>query len=599
MSGSALVHAEESNGVQAQASWVRNSRLRLIIIFLLGAAIRTIDVSCPIIQPIWRECDVAGIARNFAREGMDILHPRVDWRGTGPGFAEMEFPLQSWIVAVGYRMFGEHEFFDRLLSSLVSIIALYVFIRLTTDLLDPIEALFASLFFAISPLAVRMATAIQPEPMMLLGMLVAVRHFLRWTAERRWSDYWIAMAATAFAILCKAPAASLGILFALVLLKERGLSALRDVRVWLFAAGAVAPPLAWYVHARNLWLTYGNSLGVSNEHHWIGLDFLTRPEFAFGILRQEARYVWGPFGIALAVLAVWTAPRARGVHLSVLWLVSTTAFYIAAARTTSSDWAFYYHIQSLPPAAMLIGVACGGLFGAAVVRPGLTCIVCVSAGLVIGYISSFEWLEGAKGVVLAAGAPLVLTGGLLFGIAILYSRWEPLRRVRAALPATPSAAFAIIFIATVVAGAYTWEAGRVAFSFWKSRTPPEIYGDVLAVRSKLTVPGLILACGSASRTPEGFPVAYNASYCFYWLDRKGFNIPADKETVDEVAAFQRQGVKYFVAENDSIRKAAPEFESQLRKKYPVIAENGEITVFQLDEAGPVDRVAGTNRTPAD
>ncbi|HEX9007526.1 MAG TPA: hypothetical protein VF889_09540, partial [Bacteroidota bacterium] len=73
----------------------------------------------------WRESDYTQLARNFDREGMNILLPRVDWRGDTPGYVEMEFPFIPWITAAAYRIFGYHEMFLRLISSACSIGALF------------------------------------------------------------------------------------------------------------------------------------------------------------------------------------------------------------------------------------------------------------------------------------------------------------------------------------------------------------------------------------------------------------------------------------------------------------------------------------------
>jgi hypothetical protein len=72
--------------------YLRKPNIIFFALFFLGAWIRSLDVWRPVdgrIRESWRECDYAAVARNFYREGMDILYPRIDWRGDGPGYAEM------------------------------------------------------------------------------------------------------------------------------------------------------------------------------------------------------------------------------------------------------------------------------------------------------------------------------------------------------------------------------------------------------------------------------------------------------------------------------------------------------------------------------
>lgn len=57
----------------------------LVLILAAGLGLRLIQIDGPPIdQQAWRQADTAAMARNFLEEGLDLLHPRVDWRGAGP-----------------------------------------------------------------------------------------------------------------------------------------------------------------------------------------------------------------------------------------------------------------------------------------------------------------------------------------------------------------------------------------------------------------------------------------------------------------------------------------------------------------------------------
>ena len=43
---------------------------------------------------------------NYYREDMNLLKPKIDWRGDGPGYTEMEFPIYPWLIAGFYKIFG-------------------------------------------------------------------------------------------------------------------------------------------------------------------------------------------------------------------------------------------------------------------------------------------------------------------------------------------------------------------------------------------------------------------------------------------------------------------------------------------------------------
>ncbi|MCV5341942.1 hypothetical protein OFC87_33970, partial [Escherichia coli] len=90
---------------------------------------------------------------------------------------------------------------------------------------------------------------------------------------------------------------------------------------------------------KSLYKTYGNSLGISNEYHWIGPDFFTNSYFIKGILHSEYTYVWGIGGLLVGIYAVIRGFRELVVIHSLFWLLSCFVFYIVASRTTADEWA--------------------------------------------------------------------------------------------------------------------------------------------------------------------------------------------------------------------------------------------------------------------
>ena len=91
---------------------------------------------------------------------------------------------------------------------------------------------------------------------------------------------------------------------------------------------------------------------------------------------------------------------------------------------------------------------------------------------------------------------------------------------------------------------------------------------------------LILTSGGPRLDETGKRVAFNASYFFYWLDRKGFNLPAEDQTLEAVAAFVGRGARYLVLEDD-VLKARPGFKDELKQVYPLLAERPEASLFKL------------------
>lgn len=339
-----------------------------LAVFILGAAVRAVDVLRPAdgrIRESWRECDYAAVARSFAREGMNILRPRIDWRGDGPGYAEMEFPVIPWTMAVFYKVFGIHEEIGRVLMWGFSLLTLLVFFALARRLLPSAGAAAAGLFFALSPLAVRVSNSLQPEGLMLLLLLSGVFFFLRWLEGEGWRYYAFSAAAIAGAILVKAPAAHIGILLAALLVRKKGWRALFRSETWAFGVLALVPAAAWYFHAHGLFLTFGNSLGLSNESHWLGWDLVRSPRALLallaGVAQMEGVFVWTPLGAAFLAIAVLYRKKSEAGAIVAWWLLAIGVYYLAAIRTIGDHWAEYYHVVAVPPAALTFGAAAAWL----------------------------------------------------------------------------------------------------------------------------------------------------------------------------------------------------------------------------------------------
>ena len=80
--------------VMADKSLTRSAFPAVFLAAALG--VRAIDLDRPAdgtIRESWREADYAALARNFDREGMDILSPCVYWCGAmGPAWPRWNCP---------------------------------------------------------------------------------------------------------------------------------------------------------------------------------------------------------------------------------------------------------------------------------------------------------------------------------------------------------------------------------------------------------------------------------------------------------------------------------------------------------------------------
>jgi 4-amino-4-deoxy-L-arabinose transferase-like glycosyltransferase len=530
----------------------------------------------PVDMPSWHEFDYSSIARNFVQEGNNILYPRIDWRRDGPGFTEMEFPLQPWLTAQIYRMWGIQEWLERLVPLAATLLALVVFCKLAGFLLPEAAAWLAALIFVVNRTTVFVASAIQPEALMLLFYLLAVYYFLRWMESRSWWMYAFAMASFAMAILMKSPAAHLGIFFFLLLLRRDGLALFKRWELWLFAALSLAPAAFWYSHAYSLWKSYHNSMGVSNEDHWIGLDILRRPKVVLGLLAIEAVFVLGVGG--LVVIGFSLAKRIRrekAFQTAVLWLASVLIYYVVIIRTAGQYWAFYYHIVSVPAVALLMGAGLQRLNTRFAWLGGLAACVTTAAIFLDGGRADWSKSPGVlQDLLTPANVPAMLW--LMVGSMSLLTL---------AIFVIPGAKLAGSAAGSVLLGGafglYLMVSGQLIRASWNQFAVRSAEFTCVACFADKIAPGaLIVSTGGICQDATGHRLASDSPEFFYWLQRKGFSTCEGEQSAAQLREFARRGARYFVAKKAAVREQ-PMLEQALKTDFRLLGECKTAWLFEL------------------
>ena len=155
---------------------------------LLTAAMRLYHLSAPVVNGFWdKQVAVANKARNMAGPPWNLLHASFDFtseRGERIAISE-EIPVYHSLVALGYRAFGEQDWFGRAVSALASLAAIAAFYAVVGREFGPRRALVASILLASCPLLVFYGRAVVPDVAMLAGMLAAVCCYQKYQARGR------------------------------------------------------------------------------------------------------------------------------------------------------------------------------------------------------------------------------------------------------------------------------------------------------------------------------------------------------------------------------------------------------------------------------
>ncbi len=301
----------------------------------------------------------------------NVFYPQTDYDGPSDNYVELELQIVPFLAAAGYKLFGVHEVFGRLISiafSLGTVGVLYWFGRLLFA--STAAGLGAALAFAIFPGSVYYGRTFTPDTTMTFFLTAALYASARWLVEGEiasWRRWWPAALLMMCAILAK-PVAALGLVpVAVLLLRRGGLAALAKPQPWAFAAVAAAPYAAYdrYVssHAEWHWAS-----GIMRLHV---IPSLLRSFVSLGALEQKlrhfvgaidmlARTMLGPVGFALALLGSVVLLATRPVDRAdrrwyvadflFAWLLAGLAYAYVVVTVERVD---YYLYPLVPLAALL------------------------------------------------------------------------------------------------------------------------------------------------------------------------------------------------------------------------------------------------------
>ena len=342
-------------------------------ILALGLGLRLVWLDQPLIdRQAWRQTDTAAIARNFYQEEFNPLYPRVDWRGTTPGYVETNFPLFPFLVACAYRVFGSaDEWIGRLLAALFSTAGAALLYGLARRLYpDPWTARLSALLFLIFPLNIYFGRAFMPEALMLALSVGALLAFERYAAEGGRAAYLLACGTAALCFLVKIPTLYLGFPLVALAWARWGWGFLRRPALWAYLAAVLLPAVLWHWHAHRLFEQTGLTFGIWNRYgydKWAS-DLLWDAGFYLVMLRRFGHSVFTPVGLALVVLGVFQPRGERRTWMVPVWLGGLLLYLFLIPE--GNRRLHYYQLPFIVPGALLAGGVLARILNGHVEGPG-------------------------------------------------------------------------------------------------------------------------------------------------------------------------------------------------------------------------------------
>jgi 4-amino-4-deoxy-L-arabinose transferase-like glycosyltransferase len=328
-------------------------------ILLLSTAAKFMNVGSNVVGwHSWRQSDTAAIARNFHESGENILYPMIDWGGGG--IVETELQLYTYAVSALYSIFGVDEIYGRLLSILLSLLALPGLYLLVQRFHDRETAITATTLYSILPLTLFYSRAFMPETGLLAAIIWGLYFFDRWRAKGQAIDGALSCACVSVAVLLKIPTLYIGIvLFYIAWTHEKrsGLL-LRDITIWIYAVAVLAATAAWYGHAHGLYEQSGLTFGIwpGSTDKWGAYRSLLTLDFYNDIVFKsiaERHLTWA--GMALFIVGLFLKRRNSRERLADVWLIAVAVYILIVNKGNQVHE--YYQLPFIPPAAIVMARA--------------------------------------------------------------------------------------------------------------------------------------------------------------------------------------------------------------------------------------------------
>ncbi len=348
-------------------------RIILPAILLLAAVLRFNHVNQPLVDVFsWRQASTAMMADNYYRTSWNIFFPEVSWTGPGPNYQGREFQTFSYLTALLYKVFGQHEAIGRALSAAFGTWGVFALYALVRRVWDTPRALATALMLAILPGAIFIDRSFLPDPAMLALTSTAMWLFVRALQTGRRGHLVVACAVSSLAFLTKLPGvvALAPMIYAAVCTVRRAAQPDRRRRTFELSFAfvlAFVPVAAYYAWAVYLGSSYP-PYHVAGASNWLWKDglmyWLRRDYFLPEALKDLTEWLWTAPVIGLVLVGCVVAPpRAPDGEIAGatprpdlrwffhLWLAGCGVLYLLGARElTENPWNL--HVLNLFAAAM-------------------------------------------------------------------------------------------------------------------------------------------------------------------------------------------------------------------------------------------------------
>jgi 4-amino-4-deoxy-L-arabinose transferase-like glycosyltransferase len=354
-------------------SFIKLDLLILSLILITAFIFRLYKINSPLADfHSWRQVDTAAVARNFVKNGFDLLHPRFDDLSNvqsgienPEGYRMVEFPIYNAIFAYLFKIMPiiSLEVWGRLTTAFFSLVVIAVLYYLLLKENSRFSAIFGSFIYAVFPFFVFFSRVILPETNALAFSMLAI-FFFYLNSEHKVKDlksiiyYFLSVSFFSASLLIKPTVIFYLLPIFILFYRKYKLNLIKKLDFYLYFIITFIPLIYWRIYIKN----FPEGIPVSD---WLFTSVNTvqglksiffRPSFFRWIFFERINNLI--LGGYLTVFFVLGTIVKNKKYLLISFLFSALAYILVFQGGNLQHE--YYQTLILPVLAMMIGI--GGNF---------------------------------------------------------------------------------------------------------------------------------------------------------------------------------------------------------------------------------------------
>ncbi len=349
--------------------------LILFFILIIAFVFRLYKINIPLADlHSWRQADTAAVARNYAKNGIDLFHPKYDDLSNvqsgidnPQGYRMVEFPIYNAIFAYLYKLVPifSLEIWGRLTTIIFSLIIIAILYYLLLKENSRLSASFGAFVYAVFPFFVFFSRVILPETAALAFSMLAI-FFFYLNSNRKEKNfisfvyYLSSIIFLALSLLIKPTLIFYFLPIIVLFYRKYKLNLIKKLDFYLYFIITLVPLVYWRMYIKNFpeGIPYSDWLFTSVNTAQGLKSILFRPSFFRWIFFERINnLILGGYLTVFMILGIIIKHKK---YLLTSFVVSALAYiFVFQGGNLQHE---YYQTLILPILAMTIGVGAGFVF---------------------------------------------------------------------------------------------------------------------------------------------------------------------------------------------------------------------------------------------